>query len=126
MTRDLRLFETASIPCLHNIVVGTELGQSSLTAFNSKTTVPKPVFTDCWDLANPNSLPYDQMKATIPLWKIIVTVLLMTCAVAAFTVEMVQVPRQPPLLQASPTAFVARGVIACEDASALGLAGMEM
>jgi hypothetical protein len=55
MTRDLRLIETACIHCLYKPVVGTELGKSSSVAFNSQTTLPKLVFTDCWDLANPNT-----------------------------------------------------------------------
>jgi hypothetical protein len=55
MTSDLRLIETACIHCLFKPVFGTELGKSSSVAFNSQTTLPKLVFTDCWDLANPNS-----------------------------------------------------------------------
>jgi hypothetical protein len=55
MTSDLRLIETACIPCLYKPVLGTELGKSSSAAFNSQTTLPKLVFTDCWDLANPNT-----------------------------------------------------------------------
>jgi hypothetical protein len=54
MTSDLRLIETACIHCLYKPVFGTELGKSSSVAFNSQTTLPKLVFTDCWDLANPN------------------------------------------------------------------------
>jgi hypothetical protein len=55
MTSDFRLIETACIHCLYKPVFGTELGKSSSAAFNSQTTLPKLVFTDCWDLANPNS-----------------------------------------------------------------------
>jgi hypothetical protein len=54
MTSDFRLIETACIHCLCKPVFGTELGKSSSAAFNSLTTLPKLVFTDCWDLANPN------------------------------------------------------------------------
>jgi hypothetical protein len=54
MTSDFRLIETACIHCLYKPVFGTELGESSLAAFNSQTTLLKLVFTDCWDLANPN------------------------------------------------------------------------
>jgi hypothetical protein len=56
MTSDLRLIETACIPCLYKPVFGTELGQSSSAAFKSQTTLPKRVFTDCWDVANPNTV----------------------------------------------------------------------
>jgi hypothetical protein len=56
MTSDLRLIETACIHCLYRPVFDTELGKSSSVAFNSQTTLPKLVFTDCWDLANPNKL----------------------------------------------------------------------
>jgi hypothetical protein len=55
MTSDLRLIETACIHCLYKSVFSTELGKSSSAAFNSQTTLPKLVFTDCWDLANPNN-----------------------------------------------------------------------
>jgi hypothetical protein len=55
ITSDLRLIETACIPCLYKPVFGTELGKPRSTAFNSQTTLPKLVFTDCWDLANPNT-----------------------------------------------------------------------
>jgi hypothetical protein len=55
MTSDLRLIEYACIPCLYTPVFGTELGKSSSAAFNSQTTLPKLVFTDCWDFANPNN-----------------------------------------------------------------------
>jgi hypothetical protein len=55
MTSDLRLIETACIHCLYKPDFGTELGKSSSVAVNSQTTFPKLVFTDCWDLANPNS-----------------------------------------------------------------------
>jgi hypothetical protein len=54
MTSDLRLIVTACIHCLYKPVFGTELGKSSTVAFNSQATLPKLVFTDCWDLANPN------------------------------------------------------------------------
>jgi hypothetical protein len=54
MTSDLRLIETACIHCLYKPVFGSELGKSSSVAFNSQTTLLKLVFTDCWDLANPN------------------------------------------------------------------------
>jgi hypothetical protein len=54
MTSDLRLIDTACIHCLYKPVLGTELGKSSLAAFNSQTPLPKLGFTDCWDLANPN------------------------------------------------------------------------
>jgi hypothetical protein len=56
MTSDFRLIETACIHCLYKPVLGTELGKSSSAAFNSQTTLPKLVFTDCWDLANPNTV----------------------------------------------------------------------
>jgi hypothetical protein len=55
MTSDLRLFVTACVPCLYKPVFGTALGKSSSAAFNSQTTLPKLVFKDCWDLANPNN-----------------------------------------------------------------------
>jgi hypothetical protein len=54
MTSDLSLIETACIPCPYKPVFGTELGQSSSAAFNSQIALPKLVFTDCWDLVNPN------------------------------------------------------------------------
>jgi hypothetical protein len=54
MTSDLRLIETACIHCLYKPVFGSELGKSSSVAFNSQTTLPKFVFTDWWDFANPN------------------------------------------------------------------------
>jgi hypothetical protein len=54
MTSDFRLIETACIHGLYKPVFGTELGKSSSAAFNSQTTLPKLVFTDCWDLADPN------------------------------------------------------------------------
>jgi hypothetical protein len=55
MASDLRLIETACIHCLYKPVFGAELEKSSSVAFNSQTTLPKLVFTDCWDLANPNN-----------------------------------------------------------------------
>jgi hypothetical protein len=58
MTSDFRLIETACIHCLYKPVLGTELGKSSSAAFNSQTTLRKLVFTDCWDLANPNRRAY--------------------------------------------------------------------
>jgi hypothetical protein len=54
MTSDLILIENACIPCLYKPAFGTEVGKSSSAAFNTQTTLPKVVFTDCWDLANPN------------------------------------------------------------------------
>jgi hypothetical protein len=54
MTSDLSLIETACIPCLYKPVFGTERGKSSSAASNSQTTLPKLIFTDCWDSANPN------------------------------------------------------------------------
>jgi hypothetical protein len=54
MTSDLRLIETACIHGLYKPVFGTELEKSSSVAFNAQTTLPKLVFTDCWDLVNPN------------------------------------------------------------------------
>jgi hypothetical protein len=54
MTSEFRLIEIACIHCLYKPVFGTELGKSSSAAFNSQTILPKLVFTDCWDLANPN------------------------------------------------------------------------
>jgi hypothetical protein len=68
MTSDLRLIETACIHCLYKPVFGTELGKSCSVAFNSQTILPKLVFTDCWDLANPNtkySRIYFALAATI-------------------------------------------------------------
>jgi hypothetical protein len=47
------LIETACIPCLYKPAFGTELGKSSSAAFSSQTTLPKLVFTDCWDWLTP-------------------------------------------------------------------------
>jgi hypothetical protein len=54
MTSDLSLIETACILSPYKPVFGIELGQSSSAAFNSQITLPKSVFTDCWDLVNTN------------------------------------------------------------------------
>jgi hypothetical protein len=66
LTSDLRLIETACIHCLCKPVFGTELGKSSSVAFNSQTTLPKLVFTDCWDLANPNNLKQHNVQRGHP------------------------------------------------------------
>jgi hypothetical protein len=65
MTSEFILIETACIHCLYKPVFGTEFGKSSSAAFNSQTTLPKLVFTDCWDLANPNIITLTQCDSSI-------------------------------------------------------------
>jgi hypothetical protein len=47
---------------LYKPIFGTELGKSSSAAFNSQITLEKLVFTDCWDLASPQT----PLKTSVP------------------------------------------------------------
>jgi hypothetical protein len=68
---------------------------------------------------------WDRLKAEIPLWKVIATVLLMAFAVAAFTEEMAKYLVGRRYRKLLDSGIGVRGVVACAAASALGLAGVE-